>query len=305
VLNPKGIDGNPTIGLPERLAAEAGDGVATVDDQDANKLLETGFYSIDASALNLPTDVSGASASTLTVVRRSSTDVTQVLVNLSGEINMWTRSLLAGVWQAWTSLKPQAGTDEILEAGTDGVQRTWTSFQLNQLITDRFKDLGVNDGDDTDDVQNYGAQKRKFKDRFTGRNISPQVYGPYGSVKDMERWIVSYSTRPYVQRIGGSSGTDRYYGGGVTVQLKIGGTYVDIANLAGFNGSPGNRPADLSHGTVRFRYNATSTQIEVLNIEGLITEIHDGTWTGEIKFTSESQTEYLEVIGNRFRIQNP
>lgn len=304
IVNSKGIDANPIIGLPSRLAEVAGNYAATNEVADCDLISVTGFYGLKANAVNIPTDLQETAASTLIVIQLSSVECTQMIHSVNQEMNVWVRSKVGGSWQPWVVLKPEAGTGELLEEGKDSVQRTWTARQLAEFITDRLKDISSED--DSGTVLAYGGSQKKFKDAFDGPGIGDKTYGPYGSgPTSKERWIVYTTTKPKVIRTGGSSGENRYYGGGITIQVEVAGKWEVAFQMDNPDGTPGATVGDVFNSDLRFMYDGTSgsEKILVCNGDWVTTNTINGEWSGKIKFSTSQQTMSMKFVGYRFKLK--
>ena len=304
LTNPKGIDGNPSIGLPARLAEISSNYAASTEIADCDLILSTGFYALKANASGIPTDLQETAASTLIVIQSSTTECTQMIKSIQTDMKVWVRSRVAGAWQAWILLKPSEGTDTLLEEGTDNVRRTWTARQIAEFITDRLKDISNEDGGGT--VLSYGGSQRKFRDTFKGPGIGDKTYGPYGSgPTNKERWIVYCSTMPSVIRTGGSSGEDRLHGGGIAVEVKVDGKWEVAFESPPYNGLPGERNRNPDNFAVRFSYDGSSGNEKILvsNGDWATTKSINGVWSGEIKFSTSAQSTSLSLSGYRFKLK--
>lgn len=303
LVNPKGVDANPIIGLPSRLAAistnyAGGDAIADVD-----LILDSGFYALNANSLHIPEDIADIAASTLIVIRRSTSEATQLIVSVQNTGNAWIRSMVSGSWQGWIVLKADEGTDELLEAGTDNVQRTWTAKQLAEFITDRLKDIATEDGGGT--VRSYGGSQKKFKDKWSGPGIGDKTFGPFGTPSDEERWIIYAAGTPKVERTGGSSGTDRLYDGGVNLELEIAGKWeVAVAN-AGYYAVPGDRNPKAINYNFRFQYDAAvgSEEVKICNGDWVTIKTLSGAWSGKFKFSTGQKTTQMNVTGFKLKLK--
>ena len=303
LVNPKGIDANPIIGLPARLAATSTNYAVEGTAADVDLILDSGFYALNANSLHIPTGIADVAASTLVVIRRSTTEATQLIVSVQNTGNAWIRAMVSGSWQNWVVLKADEGTDELLEAGTDNVQRTWTAKQLAEFITDRLKDIATEDVGGT--VKSYGGSQKKFKDKWSGPGIGDKTFGPYGTPSDEERWIIYGSGTPKVERQGGSSGTDRLYDGGVNLEVEIDGKWeVAVAN-AGFYATPGDRNPDAINYSFRLQYDAAvgNEKMLICNGDWVTTKTLDGEWSGKFKFSTGTKTTEMSVTGFKLKLK--
>jgi hypothetical protein len=129
---------------PNRLAGTSG--AVT----DCNSATDSGFYSVDAAAANAPASGIG----TLTVVRRSSTAITQLWLEQAAN-TAYSRRYVSGVWQAWAQIYPADGgalTGTVArgnigittidqaeaEAGSATTDRIWTAERVRQAVLGFF-----------------------------------------------------------------------------------------------------------------------------------------------------------------------
>lgn len=304
ITNEKGIDGNPVIGLPDRLAETVGNYAAANEIADCDLITVTGFYGLKANAKNLPADLLEQAGATLIVLQTSAVECTQLLTSIIQATNVWTRVKINGSWQAWVVLKPSSGTASILEEGVDNVQRTWTAKQLNEYITDRLKDLS-NDDVGGGGVKVYGGSQRKFKDSFSGPGIGSKTYGTFGSVTDKERWILYLSSTAKVVRVGGSSGEDRGYGGGITVELEMDSKWEIAFESQPSDGAIIDRNSPVSNFQLRFTYDGSSGNEKILITNGdyITTKTLDGVWSGKFKITTANSSVAMDTAGYRFKLK--
>lgn len=125
---------------PSRLAATPG--AVT----DANTAIDSGWYTALSTATNIPVAENGV----LQVIRRSSTDTTQMWRSVAAD-KIYARRMLANVWQAWVAIYPAdvtvaTGTlpranvgiltisQAEAEAGTATTDRIFTAERVKQAI---------------------------------------------------------------------------------------------------------------------------------------------------------------------------
>lgn len=301
VKNEQGLAGNVEISLPPRLDPIAGNGEVVSSDENANLLVSTGFYTLTSTAVNIPTELQAVDSITLMTIQRTSTEITQLAMNLNKTMNIWVRAMVAGTWQAWVSLKPLQGTDEILLAGKDDVQRTWTAQMINELITDRLQDIGT---DVTGTKQTYGGSVKKFKDKKNGPEIPSQILGAYGSVVHLERWIVYLSSLAQVIYVGNNF-NDRpsaynFVGGNIIVDLEIAGVWTEAVNIDQREDITKELPTTI--GDLRFLVDVTNSKIYVCNSDWVTMSTLNGLWSGRFRIKTANPTIQIKYSGYRFRL---
>lgn len=140
VLNPDGVAGDPTIGLPPRLKAEQ------VVIPDADDALDTGFYVIQKGAdSNTPAEFLTVSDTTLEVINyRSTVGGTVLQIARAAQLasaNVYTRRLVVDIWSDWIKREdpaipdaPNEGTLAMLINGVDEIPRLWSAAEVSNAV---------------------------------------------------------------------------------------------------------------------------------------------------------------------------
>lgn len=292
ITNPTGKQGDPKISLPDRLAVTStapagGDNLVNLNDVQA-----TGFYAIDSNAKNRPDSLTDGLSATLVVVKKDTKNITQWLTGLEDDMSFWTRSMTSGTWRAWRKIRPSVGGIKILTKGTDLEQRTWSAAQLNSWLTSRLKDLGDESSGGT------FTSKMLFDDDIPGARIPDQVYGPFGSPTDGDR-LVCYGDTVGTLVDGGVNFADQFFGGDLTLQLKIGGAWVTVFTMPEPTGEQNSFGSNAAHADIRFIFKTAS--VLVCNSDWVTTSTFAGAWDGEYKFQTNKYTTSLSLTGYRLR----
>lgn len=289
--NPDGVGGNPKINLPSRLEAISlveAEGTAAID---ANDLTESGFYAIESNATHIPAVIQSASAATLVVVKRSSGSLTQLILDITDDMSIWTRSMKSGSWLGWNQLKPKSGTANLLEDGKNTDQRTWSAADLSQFITNKLKDIS------SEDDSTLYTSKRIIKDSQAGPRISDQVYDG-GAPVDGDRWIL-YTTAGAHFVEGGVNFPDDIVDGDITIQAFIGAAWTTIESIPS---TASDQQTLTTAGTTYMLYES-NTVFKLVNSDWVAVQTFAGAWDGRFKVQTGKWTNGMTVKGYRNRIK--
>lgn len=286
-----GKNGHPVIGLPSRLAEESDDGVASDELGDLNDLIESGMYAVKADAKHLPTAMAGQATGGLWVIQRNDNTIVQVLVDNAVQMHMYTRSMVSGSWRPWNTIRPLTGTYDILDKGTDTVQRTWSAADIAKYVTEHMKDVS----DDPNDVS--FLSKRIFRDVLAGPQIPNSVYN-MGAPVAGDRMII-YVTAAALWSHSGINFEDAFLGGDCEIQMKMGTAWVTVDSM---QSEADSYDHVVTQRTVKLSY-VSNTQVVLANADWAILDSFAGAWTGEFRFKTNQWTQSLVVAGYRNRVK--
>jgi len=288
-----GTSDDPKINLPKRLANPSQDDTTgSTEIANLNNIIKSGFYALEATASHLPSDVKDLAASTLIVVAKSETNVTQLICSIQDNMRVYSRSMKNGSWTGWNSLISPAGTYDILDDGDDTTQRTWTAKQINRLIADRLQDIG--EEDDTD-VKSYSS-KRMFKDSIDGYNIPDTVYGPFTPIAGDRQIVYATARASFVS--GGVNFEDTFIDGDLKIQLNIGGSWTTVIETP--RGAV-TQPSPETGTTLRFLFQAD--KVRLCNSDWVFIDTFAGVWDGRYRIMTGNRTLNVSISGYRLRLK--
>lgn len=198
VTNPAGVEGNPTINLPDRIKARQ---TALLD---ANLAIDGGYHVVQKGATsNLPDAWLTTTDATIVVSNNEAQAggvIKQVaFANQSDDPDIYTRRRAAGAWTTWVKkadpvipAQPANGSIVLLEHGVDETRKLWSAVEISYLV----RKFGLETIQYVDSANT--AQNKLYNSLFVltgaGAVTSTQVQGPFNLATNDRLEIVASAT---------------------------------------------------------------------------------------------------------------
>lgn len=267
LVNADGKDGDPLIGLPDRL-----DEIAS-EVTDADLAMLSGFYKLEANAKNLPAELPGGDGATMVTVAYSETNVVQFLFSLASQPLVFRRSMTKGLWGSWWEVSPYEGTLALLRKGEDMKQRTWSARDLDAWLDRRLEDIAKEDSGGAQAV--YTVRKMFSINAPDGIDRTPVLKGPYTFANGDRGIIVSCNDSAN----SGAVAVD------CAIEMKIGGSWETVAQKRSTTAVNGDADTSkqLVAGSVTCRFVKNASSVDICDEEWGILKTYTGAWSGEVR----------------------